>query len=359
VEGLVLDVSPDFRKRYEDRRTWVIAPTLRYGFGNQRLQAKFEGTYNYKPLKSAFINVEGGRYIEQISRGNSISPFTNSFYTLMYEQNFMKIYEKTYGAVRYGRELANGIRFNIGAEYALRNPMQNTADWKIRDIKDREFSSNVPQTDETVDANFTKNRAFIANVSLSFNFGQKYALYPDRKFITESKYPTITFNYRKGLSAFGSQVDFDFISLRINDFLNFGVAGESNWLVETGTFLNTTKMTFVDYRHFLGNQTAFLRPELGGYQLLDYYRYSTNESYLKGHYEHHFNGFLTNSIPGIKHLKLQLVTTANYLYTNRLGHYVELGAGFEHILKVLRADYFVGFGENQNLMQGVRIGFGF
>jgi hypothetical protein len=362
VEGLVAEVSPDFRKRYEDRRNWVIAPTLRYGFGNQRFQAKIDANYVFKPLKSAFIAIEGGQYVEQISRTNSISPFANSFYTLLDEQNFLKIYQKTYGAVRYGQEISNGVRFNAGLEYAHRSPMENLSNpWKIRDVANREFTANTPflGENEPIQTSFMSNNALLFNLGLTFNFGQKYALYPDRKFITESKYPTLVLNYRKGINALGSEVNFDFVSLRVNDNVPYGMIGEAEWLIEAGSFLNTAKMTFVDFRHFLGNQTMFLRQELGGYQLLDYYRHSTNDTYVKAHYEHHFNGFLTNSIPFIKKLKWQLVAGANYLYTNRLGHYIEFGAGIEHIFKILRVDYYLGAQEGQKLNSGLRIGFGF
>ncbi|NJL14524.1 MAG: TonB-dependent receptor [Microscillaceae bacterium] len=359
VEGLVTDFTLNYRKRYEDRQSFSISPTLRYGFANERLQAKLAASYRFAPLKNAQISVEGGQYVEQISRTTSISPFVNAVYTLLREQNYLKLYEKAFAELRYQQLLFPGVRLYAELEYAQRRPMQNNSDYRFRDVPERDFTSNVPQSRETIDPSFARHEALLLGVVMLFDIKQKYALYPDQRFVIESKYPTFRLNYRRGIPILGSDVNYDFLTLGLFDEVYLGLVGEMSYNVEFGRFLSNRQMTFVDYRHFLGNQTIFYREAFGGFQLLDYYLYSTNQQYVLANFEHHFNGFLLNAIPLLKKLKWQTVVSANYLYTEASRYYLELGLGIEHIFKILRVDFITALQSNEKVNTGFRVGFGF
>ena len=118
-------------------------------------------------------------------------------------------------------------------------------------------------------------------------------------------------------------------------------------------------MNFMDFRHFLGNQTSLSRADYRAFQLLDYYKYSTQDRYLEGHYEHHFNGFVMNGFPLINKLKSQLVLSAHYLWTPTSLNYLELGVGLEHLLKIIRVDFVMGLQEGNQVSTGIRLGVGF
>ena len=139
-----------------------------------------------------------------------------------------------------------------------------------------------------------------------------------------------------------------------------GLVGVSNWSVAFGGFLNDSELTFVDFRHFAGNQTSF--SQVGKqfkFELLPFYQFSTQDNFLEAHYEHHFNEFIFNKLPLIKRLNLQAVGSANFLTTKTLGNYVELGAGIEHIFKFMRVDYFWAYRDGDFFGRGFRIGVGF
>ncbi len=359
VEGLVTDFTLDYQKNYEDRRFFSVQPTLRYGFANQRFQAKIATAYRFNPLANAQISLEGGRYVEQVSRVQSISPFVNSVYTLFREENFLKIYEKSYGKVRYQHRLLKGLRMFTELEYANRNPMQNNSDYAFRDVEGRAFTSNVPLTRENISAEFEQNQALTFGLVMLVDFKQKYARYPDRLFVIESKYPTFRLNYRRGIPILGSDVNYDFLTLGVFQDLSLGLVGNTEYNFEIGAFLSSNQMTFIDFRHFLGNQTIFYREAFGGFQLLDYYKFSTNQAYLLANFEHHFEGFLLNAIPLLRRLKWQTVASANYLYTQDARHYFELGVGIEHIFKILRVDFITAFQSGEKINTGLRVGLGF
>ena len=361
LEGLVLEFSPTLRKGFgeDNRKNFTISPTIRYGFVNQRLQIKMEGSYYFNPKKWQYFSFSGGQYVEQIGRQVAIKPFANTVYTLFTEQNFLKMYEKTYFNIGYGHRIIKGFRLNGSLEWNNRKPMENKANYKIYDVTNRDFTANTPTNTETNETAFVNHKAAVLGLILTINFGQKYAVYPEYTYTVESKYPTIRLNYRKGLAWAGSTVNYDFLFLMLNDSWNLGLVGESEWEVEAGKFLNTKQMQFIDYRHFLGNQTLFGRQDIRQYHLLDYYSYSTKNQYLKAHYEHHFNGFFLNGIPLIRKLKWQEVVSANFLYTPAVGQYWELGVGIEHIFKLLRVDWVMAFQSNKQVNTGLRFGIGF
>ncbi len=361
VEGVAVDFSPVVRKGFgeDNRKYFTISPYLRYGFANKRLQAKLELFYYFNPQKWQYISASGGQYIEQLGRQVLIRPFANTAYTLLNKQNFQKIYEKTFLQLAYGHRLLRGFRINASWEWNERREMQNNTDYSIIKFDNRAFTPNFPTNLETTQTFFNTHRAMILGVVLSLDLGEKYAVYPEYTYTVESKYPTIRLNYRKGLAWGGSAVDYDFMMLQVLDSWNFGMVGESEWEVEAGKFLSTRRIEFIDYRHFLGNQTLFGRNDIRQYFLLDYYLYSTRQTYLKAHFEHHFNGFLFNGIPLIKKLKWQEVLSMNFLHTPAVGQYWEFGIGVEHIFKVLRIDWVTAFQARRQASTGVRFGIGF
>ncbi|WP_242923771.1 DUF5686 and carboxypeptidase regulatory-like domain-containing protein [Pontibacter liquoris] len=358
VEGVVADLRVAYSKRFEDRRRYSIAPAVRYGFSNQKLNARLQLSYLYEPFKNSTISVEGGRYVEQINNLNPISPFVNTVYTLVAGQNYMKLYQRDYGRVNWRSELWNGVSLSGILDYAHRLPLQNTAEYTLRDASGTHFTSNVPVNAELTDATFLPHQALTLALNLSLRPGQEYMSRPDDKINLGSRYPTIALGYRAGINALGGDTRFSTAAIRVSDDMGFGLLGSSRYSLGGGTFFSRDKMYLMDYKHFNGNRTLFAGT-YEGFQLLDYYRYSTSHSYLEGHYEHHFNGFVFNKIPLFRRLKWQEVVSLNYLNTRASGNYLELGLGIEHIFKVMRIDFITSFQEGNRARTGLMVGVGF
>ncbi|NJL13145.1 MAG: hypothetical protein HC913_09210 [Microscillaceae bacterium] len=96
----------------------------------------------------------------------------------------------------------------------------------------------------------------------------------------------------------------------------------------------------------------------GAFQLMDYYRYSSANEYLQGHFSHRFDGLLLGKIPGLRNLGWAMLLEANYLYTEALPHYLELGIGIEKIFSLLRIDYYYSLNRAENAHWGIRLRFG-
>lgn len=363
VEGLVIDAPIVYTKELSKGRRFIGQSNLRYGFSNTRPQGRLVLNYLHNPKNFASWQLEGGRYIEQLSRFESITPWWNTYYTLLNEENFMKIYEKSYVKLNYEIEPLNGIRLFASAEYANRNAMENTTDYTWTNVENREFNSNAPFNQEIAEnigdnlpIALEDNEGIFIDAGLRISFKQKYINRPEKKQILPSKLPSLTFRYRKGLQ----DVDFDFVSARVNDVWVLGNLGVSKIEMEGGMFLNDEQMTFVDFHHFAGNQTELRKnASFGDFQLLEYYRFSTQKEYFRGHFEHNFRGFIVNKLPLLKHLKTQTILNFNYLNTESLGNYMEFGVGFGNILNVFRLDWYNSWQDGEHIRQGFRFGLNF
>jgi hypothetical protein len=165
--------------------------------------------------------------------------------------------------------------------------------------------------------------------------------------------------YQKGINGLASSVNFDKLTGRVTYERDFRLWGKSAVELKGGAFVNNRRVYLMDYQHFNGNQTLLAMPGHPGFQLLDYYLYSTSRSFVEAHFNHHFNGFFLNKLPLLRKLKWQEVATFNYLKTPSSPHYIELGAGIEHIFKLIRVDFFTSFEDGSRQRYGIVLGVGF
>ena len=365
VEGLALNMYGNFSRYIKKWKTnFSIEPTLRYGFNNTHFNAWADIHFRTrdwetdKKLKRQAWTISGGKRVSQFNKANPITPLTNTLNTLIWGDNFMKIYENYYGSINFNKRYESGLRFNVHALYEDRIPLENTTDFVIFKRDSANKLPNYPY--EKITTQFPRHQAFIINFDISIRPGQKYIQFPNRKASLGSNYPTFSFHYTKGFkNIFGSDVNFDKWRFSINDDKNFKLAGLLKYKIGIGGFLNTKKVFIQDYQHFNGNRSTRASDYVNSFQLAQYYANSTISSfYSYGHLEHHFNGLLTNKIPLFKRLNWNLVAGSNAFYVNRSSNYVEIFAGLENILKIIRLDLVAAYTNGKRGLTGIRVGFG-
>ncbi|MBI2722509.1 MAG: carboxypeptidase-like regulatory domain-containing protein [Bacteroidetes bacterium] len=357
VEGLNLSYKLSIHKEYEDHRFINITGKSRYGFSNKLWGGELGASYLFKPEKFSSVGINIKTITEQFNEQDPISPLINSAYTLLMNENFMKLYKESALSAFYYTELVNGIYFNGILKYAERAPLKNTSDLLLIDDKNKLFTSNDPQNPANEANMFTLNNALTAEALFSFRFKQKYYTLPHQKIISGSKYPRLSIGYKKAFPYLNSVADYDLASINISDKIKLGLFGNLNYRLRGGYFLNTGKMYFMDYKHFTGNQTFFNTNDyLSSYRLLPYYTYSADKWFTEAHAEHHFNGFIINKIPLIKKLKVQEVVGGHFMASNKLDYYYEINFGLEKLFKVIRIDYVLGYAPDAKIKQGFTIG---
>ena len=362
VEGYVLNAEATFTQRTDTRRYLRLTPTLRYGFSNHQLQPSLALTWQLHPQQLSQLGLVAGRTIENFDRNSQLTPFINSLYSLLANKNYAKLYRREGAEINYSWEPTNGLTVRGAASYFRRTQLFNTADYLWHDVGGRAFTPNQPVAEEAPDnaTAFGRSNAAVLSLNLSYRPGQRYITRPDMKFNLGSKWPT--FNVQGRLAVphlLGADVRYLLLQGSVRYAHQFGLLGTSAIQLVGGGFVGKQEgLTFADYRHFSGNRTL-LAANFEQFQLLDYYQYSTRAGYLEGHFNHHFNGFIFNKVPLLRALKWQEVVSVNYLHTAQIGQYLELGAGVEHIFKVLRVDFYTGLQSGQRTNSGIRLGLGF
>ena len=354
VEGLRIGEEVSFSQELEHHRGYSITPVAYYGFSDHRLNGGLRYYLNYKPEKFSYLMVDSGRHAEQFSQEHPYSFIFNEIYTLLEKENFMKLYQSDFIDVKHATELVNGIQFTASLKYESRSPLMNTTDFSFSK-NNRDFSSNDPQGLKPDGVpSFNPNKALLFDANFKINFAQHYYTRPYEKIIEGSKYPTLNLYYKKGIAGvLGSNVNYDYVQASVDGKINMKMIGNSNWTVTTGKFLNNKDMYFMDYYHFQGNQTIFTNS--GGFELLPYYKYSTNGQFVQANFEHHFGGLILNKFPLIRKLKLSEIAGVNYLTTNTLKQYAEFYVGVEK-LHAFRVIFVSGFAEGQKTYATFRVG---
>lgn len=360
VEGLVVNPQFTFSQRTDDRRFYSITPALRYGFSNKLFSPNISAVWQHDPAKLARWSAQLGQTIENFDPNSQLTPFINTYYTLLENRNYAKLYRRTGALLRYQNEVLNGLTLQGSLSYHDRRQLENTTIELIRDKRGVAFTPNQPDNIELPNGtDFGRNQALSFEVVASYRPGQRYISRPDGKINLGNKNPTFVGVWRQGLSGIaGSDVRYTLLELGLRQTIELGLLGTSSYKVAAGGFVGTPTLSFMDYRHFSGNRT-YLASDFSRFQLLDYYRYSTRNRFVEAHYNHHFNGFFLNKIPLLRQLKWQEVASLNYLTTPEAGHYVEVGVGLEHVFKVMRVDFYTGLQSGQRVGTGVRVGIGF
>ena len=356
VEGWNGSIHANYETTPEDFRDFTLEGSIRYGFSNERLNGFLSASKTYNAFKRSRWTVKAGTDVLQYNNNNPIGALLNSIYTILAEQNYMKVYEKHFASVSYSSELFNGFNLQLKTEYSDRLPLINTTRQVFNNIERRIYTSNNPLNPFDDTPAFINHQSFLLTGVAGIHFAQKYVTRPYEKIILDSKYPSLFFRYTKSLPGiFNSDNDYDFISGGIRGNKSFRLAGTSSFRIEVGKFLSAKRLEFMDLKHFQGNQIIFTTINNESFNLLPYYDYSTTAPFAEVHFEHDFGGLILNKIPLLRKLKISEIGQLNLVAIDGRTPYYELAAGIEK-LGVFRASYSFSFSGNEAGHSGLVIG---
>jgi hypothetical protein len=358
VEGLVMNASGTYTKRLDStigRRTLRISPTIRYGFSNHHFNAWLSSTYTFGKKYVSSINISGGKRVFQFNNASPIGARSNTIATLIGRKNLLKLYEAWYLRGSFTKGIGEGLTWSMGFDYQDRMPLENTTDYSFLHPKNKEFTPNYPA--ELMSQNFKRHQAFTLNFGMTWQPGAKYIELPDQKINIGSKWPAFSLSYIRVFDEIvGSDVDYTKWRFSMTDIWRLKLFGVLNYRLGMGGFIEKNFVEVPDYQHFNGNISRLATAYLNSFQILPIYEFSnTSKFYVLGHIEHHFNGFLTNKIPGFRKLNWYLVGGVNAFHYNSTD-YSEFFVGLENILKSFRIDYYWSQKDGKKFDSNFRIG---
>lgn len=367
VQAYWIGPGAAFTKFHDNNTYTTVGADLNYGFAEKRLRATGYITHKFNNFSKRIVTLSGGSSIEQFNPEKPINKIVNSISTLFFRENYMKLYDNNFLRVNYEEEVLNGVQMYGSFEYTRRRSLFNNTNFSTLKDKYNPYMSNNPMllSDDNTTPAFQQHNMLLASIMARINFGQTYRTKPDgRETISNDKYPRLYLRYEKGFAASISDYNFDHLSARVTYDLDFGDVGVMGTNFRAGKFFNADSISFVDYRHFNGNQTHVGRSEryLNVFNFLPYYTHSTDNQYFEAHLEHHFNGYLTNSVPLFKELNYYLVAGYHALATPERNPYMEFTIGLDNVgwgkFRLLRIDYIRSY-EGRFLSDGVIFGLTF
>jgi hypothetical protein len=363
VQGWKLSSGLSYTKNDREKGKYTrFGLDFDYGLSEAQFRSKGSFIHKFNNINKSEIQVSGGSQVLQFNDEKPIKELLNAVTTLFFKENFMKIYENNFISFLYQREISNGIFLRAKVDYMENKPLFNTTDYTFIQ-KDKDYTSNNPwaPNDYTTPA-FEKYNLVKAKVDVRFNFDQNYITRPDGKFnYSNGNYPILSLGYEKGFAGSEKKYEYDHIKAKVTYDATLGNKGILSLNAKGGKLFNADQISFVDYKHFNGNQTYIGLSEsyLNVFNLMPYYTNSTNDSYFELHTEHNDKGYIMNKIPLLNLLKSNLIVGYHLLAIPNRNPYAEYSVGLDNLgfgkFKIFRLDYVRSY-QNGFQKDGVIVG---
>ncbi len=309
---------------------WNVGGVGRYQFGRKQVVGFGQASYQHKATR---IGVSGGRYLYQFNPDNPISPLLNSLTTLLFEQNFAKLYQKdflnlTISALPFQSRLTLTGSLDYAQRTELANFKEEIKPWI--NWRNRVYTPNRPDNAE-VTTSFPTHNALVLNLTASARLGAtQYTIRNGRRIARRNNdAPLLTLNYRKGMA----DVDYDLMQATMSHSFETGIRSRLNYQFSAGAFLNDRRLYFPDFKHFAGNEFFFQQGDVvSSFRMLPYYRYSTGKRFAEGHVLAEFRKFLVTQLTLVRLIGLKENLFVHYLYTPASKNYTEIGYGLDGII---------------------------
>jgi len=358
VEGYEFNTRLRFRRSFGKNHRLEISPTMCYSFSRDRITGKayVRWAFNRSKVNNGTLTLSGGRFVRQFNDQDPIDPIVNTLTSLFGKNNYMKIYEAKYLKLINETKITGNFGYSLGIEWNKRFRLQNNSNISYTK-KEQVYTSNDPVNSEVTNTAFPNHEALVGSLVLHYQPWLKYRIRFDRKRPIKSSSPTFNLTYRKGIPGKLSDVDFDLIEVGVNHNFRLGHRGKLGFDMSAGKFLNSSILYFMDFKHFNGNESPFLLNDpVGSYRLLSYYNFSTQDEYVSvlGHYQ--FRKFLITQLPILRVTGVKELIFASYLGTPNSENYLEIGYGFDNLLRIFRLELAASFVNGAYQSFGVRVG---
>ena len=357
VDGLRMELPFNYYKSDSTGHMIRFSPTFAYGFARRKLDASFTYEQRLNGMKNSWFSFGAGTTTIDYNRSSGLSSINNAFYTLFLEENYKRIYRRDFLQVAVGRDLVNGLNLKVAVDYSDNNPLTNHSGFSFIDFKDKEIQPNVPLNNTLNTWQLESHQSFVGQAILEYTPHHRYSIRNNAKVYSESKYPTYSINYKGGYSGIlGSDARYDLLRIGIRQKINFGIDDHISYAVNAGTFLNSSKLYFEDFRHFNTQSTGFaFNSTENSFRLLPFYEFSTQKSFVDAHINWQSRRLILKHLPLVKNSSVSENLFVNFLSTPEMKNYMEAGYGLRQLFLLLNVEGVAGFENGKFRSAGIRV----
>ena len=357
VEGVNIHADLDYRLKIDSLKSLTIGTKVRYAFSSKRWNSILFTRFDFKKhLQEGNLTLTGGRYISQINPNNPIPFWWNMVYTLFLRENYMKLFERDFVDLKLKWPFASTLLGDLSIELAEKRSLENTSDFSFFN-REAEFIPNNPSNIILGDTRFDPYRIFSAGLSFDYMPFLKYSIKNGRKSIIRGSSPVFTLGYKYGKAIEGADFSFNHLFAKVKYGNRFGVGNRYDLVLGAGNMFTKGEVVFPEFMHFMGNQTILITGEIfESFRMLPYYYYSTNDYYLEAHGFYQFRKLLLTQIVYTRYAGWREDLYINYLYSNSIQNYYEIGYAVDNIFRFLRLEVVGQFTGTKYEGIGFRIG---
>jgi hypothetical protein len=357
IEGSRFKAGLAFEREDSIQRFVRIGATAAYGIVDKQWKPHAFFKRIYDNYHSAEVYGQIGRKYWQFDHSQPITTMVNTNNNLFLKINRAKYYDLRIAELGWKRELLNGLYFDVSTSYQDRRPLSNLTNYSFY-RKEKVYSSNKPN-ESINDSNFEANKYWVAQTRVTLRPFQKYSSYPNIKVPQPSAWPVIEWFVNGFVGLTDNASSFLGTTLTIRDnYVSTRLIGYTRYRVSGGTFLGGKPSYFADFFHAPANESLlpFIRDQLG-FNIMPFYKYSTDRYFLQAHWRHHLNGYLFSHVPLINKTSWKEVFGLAGHYDPKNGQYYEPMIGIEDIkikgIKICDIEYTWSFDGTRKIDQGI------
>jgi len=352
VDGFVCGTDFRFSKSWKNGNSLSFHPEILYAFSREQLILSINSQYNFDRLHLRQIYFKTGLGSKDFNNYEGINVFLNSVTSLLFKENWLKLYESRYFMAGYRSEITNGLYAEYNTTFEDRGILSNTTGYSlIKSSKD--YTGNIPDNpflnNTTAIYNPLQNQkhADVAAI-LTYTPRQKFRIHNKVKVPLGSDWPTFTFTYKHGINeatqSASSWKGYDMIRFEASKSSETGAFGKYFWIIRSGGFLNNSEIPFYDFFHFSSQQLPVqLNNYRDAFMLPGYYSLSTSEFFTEAHARYSTPYLLLKLLPGLSNTLIRENLIASFLWSRYQKCYTEIGYSLSDIFFLGEIGLYAGF----------------
>ena len=350
VDGFVLGTGLTITTKTGEKGRLTISPSVKYAFGRESLMWAVNASMLYNPMTSGTFYMRAGSYSKEFSP-SGINPVINTFSSLLFRENWMKLYNSTFIIAGHSGELANGLNLNLSAMWEQRQILENNSDFSIFK-PEKEYTVNLPENPfvtgdvpgyGTIAPTDHLHASFTAE--LKYTPRQHYRISNGSKISAGSDYPTFTLTWKHGYNYNDTLSDqYDMIKADISRTDRFGALSEFRWRLTGGGFINRFNLQLQDMYYFNTQESPVLLNSFGeAFYLKPYYSVSSPSFFSEAHARYTTPWLILKRIPGLSRTLMRENIGIASLWTPDYGFYSEIGYSLSEIFLMAELGVYAGF----------------
>lgn len=340
VNGNTLTYQMEYVNRFESQNVFKISSDFRWAINRKALNGNLAVSRTFQNGRQRF-GITLGDELFQINSTSPISNRLNSFYSLLFNKNYAKYYEKQYVSVNYSNRIQSSLLFSIESEYRQRSGLDNCLDQGIFKNNIR-FEPNYAQNVENGTTLFKNDQQFFFKGILQWQPLAEFRRINKAVYLSNTKGIMFRLSYSQALL----DNPFSVFEFSVNNRLNLNRLGYFSYQISYQKFLNRPN-SFLDYTHFKGNEILFTTRSNEGFKALPYYLYSTAQNSVRGNFRWEPRKLLFTQVNILYAYGLKESLQYNGLYLNKFipkDYYHEVVYSLDGIAGILGVDLAIPMG---------------